>query len=58
MELRHRIADAITQVDQKLTIEDMADLEENEKVNIEKLYRETLHQCYNFGFDVRLLLRL
>lgn len=54
MELRCRITEAITQVDMKLTIEDVADLDENEKTNIQKLYKETLHQCYSFGFDVSL----
>ena len=52
MELRDHVSDAIAQVDEKLSIEDVGDLEEGEKINIQKLYRETLHQCYSFGFEV------
>lgn len=46
------MANSITQVDEKLTLDATADMDETEKVNIQKLYRETLHQCYNFGFEV------
>lgn len=52
MTLRERVAYAIAQVDEKLNLEDMADMEDCDKHNIQKLYRETLHQCYNFGFEV------
>ena len=50
IDLREKVAMAISQVDDKLHLEDIAELDELEK--IEKLYRETLHQCYSFGFEV------
>ena len=52
LDLREKVAYSITQVDDKLTLDDIADMDDVEKTNIQKLYRETLHQCYNFGFEV------
>ena len=51
MELKDHVAQAITQVDEKLNLDDIPDMEESERYNIMKLYRETLQQCYNFGFE-------
>lgn len=44
---------AIKQVDEKLNLEDTEHLDEAEKSHLLKLYRETMLQCYNFGFEVR-----
>ena len=52
MELRDKVANAIKQVDEKLSLEEFRDMDEAEKNSILKQYRETLHQCYNFGFEV------
>ena len=52
MELRENLVAAISEVDNKLTMECHSDLEEKEKPNIMKLYQSTLHQCYTFGFEV------
>jgi len=52
MNLRDHVDHAISQVDEGLNPGDLADMDEVEKINVEKLYRETLHQCYNFGFEV------
>lgn len=52
MELRYKVADGIAQVDEKLNLEDITAMDEVEKLHIQKLYRETLHQCYSFGFEV------
>ncbi|XP_013387498.1 mitogen-activated protein kinase kinase kinase 4-like [Lingula anatina] len=51
MYLREKVAKAIIQVDEKLNLDDISEREEMEKYNILKLYRETMHQCYNFGFE-------
>jgi len=52
MNLRAHVDHAISQVDEGLNLCDLADMDETEKTNVQKLYRETLHQCYNFGFEV------
>jgi len=52
MDLRDHVDHAISHVDEGLNPGDLADMDETEKVNVEKLYRETLHQCYGFGFEV------
>jgi len=52
IDLRDRVAKAIVLVDDKLVLEDLLDLESSDKQSVQKLYRETLHQCYNFGFEV------
>ena len=52
MDLRHKVADGIAQVDEKLNLDDITVMDEAEKHHIQKLYRETLHQCYGFGFEV------
>ena len=52
MELRHGVADAIEQADEQLNSDMLSDVEECERLNITKLYRETLHYCYSFGFEV------
>jgi len=54
MNLRDHVDHAISQVDEGLNPGDLADMDEMEKINVQKLYRETLHQCYNFGFEVSL----
>jgi MEKK4 N-terminal len=50
--LRQNVANAISLVDEKLNIDDLSEMDESEKVNVLTLFRETLHQCYNFGFEV------
>ncbi len=49
----NKILYAINQVDENLNLEHTPDLEEMEKVNIHSYYKETMHQCYYVGFDVR-----
>ncbi|CAH1799809.1 unnamed protein product [Owenia fusiformis] len=49
--LREKVASAIKQVDEKLDINDLSEMDETEKYTIIKLIRETLHQCYNFGLE-------
>ena len=56
MDLRHKVADGIAQVDEKLNLDDITVMDEAEKHHIQKLYRETLHQCYGFGFEVLYIL--
>ncbi|XP_071112541.1 mitogen-activated protein kinase kinase kinase 4-like [Haliotis cracherodii] len=51
IEMRENVATAISQVDEKLNFDDIAKLEDSEKNHILKLYRETMLQCYNFGFE-------
>ena len=53
MELRKNIVSAIQQVEESFNTQSIADVDELEVISIEKLYRETLHQCYQFAFDVR-----
>ena len=48
LELQEKVADAIRQVDDKLNFNDTIQHEDN----LLKLYRETMLQCYNFGFEV------
>jgi len=55
MNLRDHVDHAILQVDDGLNPGDLTDMDESEKTNVQKLYRETLHQCYGFGFEVCLL---
>lgn len=50
--LRQNVARAISQIDEKLSLDDLSEMDEGEKVNVLTLFRETLHQCYNFGFEV------
>ena len=52
MSLRDQVDHAISQVDKCLNPGDLADMDDTEKTNVQKLYRETLHQCYGFGFEV------
>ena len=53
MELRRNVVSAIAQVDDGFNSRSLSDMPEHERVNIQKVYRETLHQCYSFGFEVR-----
>lgn len=48
LELQEKVAEAIRQVDDKLNFSDTIQHEDN----LLKLYRETMLQCYNFGFEV------
>lgn len=48
LELQEKVVDAVKQVDDKLSFNDVIQYEDN----LLKLYRETLLQCYNFGFEV------
>ena len=52
MNLRDHVDHAISQADEGLNPGDLADMDEVEKINVQKVYRETLHQCYGFGFEV------
>ena len=50
--LRQNVASAVSQIDEKLNLDDLSEMDESEKGNVLTLFRETLHQCYNFGFEV------
>jgi len=52
LDLRKRVAKAIKQVDDKLNPMELSEMAEAEKDVMQKLFCETLHQCYNFGFEV------
>ena len=52
LDLREKITEAIAQVDEKLNLDDISEMDDVEKLSMQKLIRETLHQCYNFGFEV------
>ena len=55
MSLRDKVDHAILQVEDKLDMEDLADVEDTEITHkIQTLYRETLLRCYNFGCEVSL----
>ncbi|KAK7107487.1 mitogen-activated protein kinase kinase kinase 4-like isoform X2 [Littorina saxatilis] len=47
LELQEKVAEAVRQVDDKLNFNDVIQHEDN----LLKLYRETMLQCYNFGFE-------
>ncbi|XP_041352279.1 mitogen-activated protein kinase kinase kinase 4-like [Gigantopelta aegis] len=51
IDLRDKVAKAIKQVDEKLNFEEISQLEDVERNHLLKLYRETMLQCYNFGFE-------
>lgn len=48
--LRDKVASVISQVDDRWRFDEAMD--ENAKRHILKLYRETMLQAYNFGFEV------
>jgi len=52
MVLRDDVDRSISRVDDALNPGDLSDMDETEKTNVQKLFRETLHQCYGFGFEV------
>ncbi|KAK6169248.1 hypothetical protein SNE40_020332 [Patella caerulea] len=51
VQLREKVAKAIEQVDEKLNFDDILQHEENDRNHLVKLYRETMLQGYNFGFE-------
>ncbi|KAL5010300.1 hypothetical protein ScPMuIL_012605 [Solemya velum] len=50
-ELQDKVSWAIHQMDERLNFDIVHALEENDRSNIAKLYRETMLQSYNFGFE-------
>ena len=51
--LRDKVDHAIQQVEEKLGMEDLTEVEDTEVTHkIQTLYRETLLRCYNFGCEV------
>lgn len=40
-------------VDENLDLDSMFEMEETEKAMVYQTYTETMHLCYNFGFEVR-----
>lgn len=53
MSLREGIDTAVERVDENLDLESMFDMEETEKQVVCQTYTETMHLCYNFGFEVK-----
>ena len=41
-------------VDENLDLDSMFEMEETEKAMVYQTYTETMHLCYNFGFEVHL----
>ena len=39
-------------VDENLDLDSMFEMEETEKAMVYQTYTETMHLCYNFGFEV------
>ena len=52
MLLREGIVRAVERVDKNLDLDSMFDMEEGEKAMVYQTYTETMHLCYNFGFEV------
>jgi hypothetical protein len=50
VDLRDHIVDAISDVERRLSLVDASDADDHDKMN--KHLRETMVQCYNFGFEV------
>ena len=42
-------------MDENLDVDSMIDMEESERIMLHQNYIETMHACYNFGFEVRSL---
>lgn len=43
-------------VDENLDLDSMFEMEETEKAMVYHTYAETMHLCYNFGFEVCIFL--
>ena len=43
---------AVERVDENLDLDSMFDMDEGEKAMVYQTYTETMHLCYNFGFEV------
>ena len=52
MLLREGIVRAVERVDENLDLDSMFDMDEQEKAVVYHTYTETMHLCYNFGFEV------
>ena len=50
--LREKIVSAVKRVDENLDLDSMFDMDEGEKAMVYQTYTETMHLCYNFGFEV------
>lgn len=50
--LREGIVSAVERVDENLDLDSMFEMEETEKAMVYQTYTETMHLCYNFGFEV------
>jgi len=42
----------VERVDENLDLDSMFEMEETEKAMVYHTYAETMHLCYNFGFEV------
>ncbi|XP_078375482.1 mitogen-activated protein kinase kinase kinase 4-like isoform X2 [Oculina patagonica] len=49
--LREKIVSAVERVDENLDLDSMFEMEETEKAMVYQTYTETMHLCYNFGFE-------
>lgn len=52
MSLREGIIRAVERVDENLDLDSMFDMDDGEKAMVYQTYTETMHLCYNFGFEV------
>ena len=50
--LREGIVSAVKRVDENLDLDSMFEMEETEKAMVYQTYTETMHLCYNVGFEV------
>ncbi|XP_077868345.1 mitogen-activated protein kinase kinase kinase 4-like, partial [Saccoglossus kowalevskii] len=49
--LSEMITTAVHQVDENLDLDLLADIEEMERINMRYYYKETMHSCFNLGFE-------
>uniref|UniRef100_A0ABM0MLC7 Mitogen-activated protein kinase kinase kinase 4-like n=1 Tax=Saccoglossus kowalevskii TaxID=10224 RepID=A0ABM0MLC7_SACKO len=52
--LSEMITTAVHQVDENLDLDLLADIEEMERINMRYYYKETMHSCFNLGFEIDL----
>lgn len=51
LSLREKIVHAVERVDENLDLDSMFEMEETEKAMVYQTYIETMHLCYNVGFE-------
>lgn len=54
LSLREKIVSAVERVDENLDLDSMFEMEETEKAMVYHTYTETMHLCYNVGFEVHI----